>query len=75
MIPDRRPIMQDLNHAEERAWDSLSRYKFDTFAYWVTIWIKLIKIGEFNFPNPWRDLVQQAKARIQFIQDLKDVNR
>lgn len=51
-----------LDEAETKAWDSLSRYKFQMFGYWSAWWVKLNRLGKFNRPNPWRRLVQTAKG-------------
>ena len=58
-------LEEELNEAERKAWDSLSRYKFAMFGYWAAIWIHLNRIGEFKKPNPWKTLVRQAKERIK----------
>ena len=54
-------LVQDLDEAELKAWDSLSRYKFQMFGYWAAIWVHLNRIGEFKRPNPFKDLVNRAK--------------
>ena len=56
-------LIEELDEAERKAWDSLSRYKFMMFGYWAAIWIHLNQIGEFKRPNPWKKLVLQAKER------------
>lgn len=52
----------ELDEAESKAWDSLSRYKFQMFGYWAAIWVHLNRIGEFKRPNPWSKLVATAKV-------------
>ena len=52
----------ELDAAEEKAWDALSRYKFQMFGYWAAIWVHLNRIGQFKRPNPWRSLVKFAKT-------------
>jgi hypothetical protein len=67
--PRRLPLDQafhrmedELNDAERKAWDSLSRYKFQMFGYWAGIWVHLNRIGGFGRPNPFTDLVRRAKC-------------
>jgi hypothetical protein len=54
-------IQRDMDEAERKAWDALSRYKFQMFGYWAAIWVHMNRIGEFRRPNPWRQLVGFAK--------------
>ena len=54
-------LSRELEMAEYRAWDSLSRYKFQMFGYWAAIWVHLNRIGGFNRPNPWRELAKMAR--------------
>jgi hypothetical protein len=56
-------LLSELNEAESRAWDSLSRYKFQMFGYWAAVWVHLNRIGGFNRPNPWKGLVMAARER------------
>lgn len=58
-----KSLNKHLEEAEEKAWDSLSRYKFQMFGYWAAIWIHLNKIGGFHKPNPFADLVHIAKEK------------
>jgi len=51
----------ELNEAEQKAWNSLKRYKFQMFGYWAGVWVHLNRIGEFNKPNPFKELVKFAK--------------
>ncbi len=52
-----------LDEAERKAWDALSRYKFQMFGYWAAIWVHLNHIGDFRRPNPWRSVVMDARRR------------
>ena len=54
-------LEEHLNEAEQKAWDSLGRYKFQMFGYWSAIWVHLNRIGEFRRKNPWRELVEIAR--------------
>ena len=58
-------LKADLDEAEEKAWDSLARYKFQMFGYWSAIWVHLNRVGAFGRPNPWRELVRMARKRIE----------
>lgn len=53
----------ELIEAEQKAWDSLGRYKFQMFGYWAAIWVHLNRIGGFGKPNPWAPLVKAARKR------------
>jgi hypothetical protein len=59
----REKIEAEMNVAEEKAWDSLGRYKFQMFGYWAAIWVHLNRLGEFRRPNPWRDMVGLARRQ------------
>lgn len=56
-------VVRELNDAEKKAWDALSRYKFQMFGYWAAIWVHLNRISGENRPNPWRELVMKARER------------
>jgi hypothetical protein len=51
----------ELDQAERKAWDSLSRYKFAMFGYWAGVWVHLNRISGASKPNPWKVLVKQAR--------------
>lgn len=55
-------LAAELDVAEAKAWDSLSRYKFMMFGYWAAMWVHLNRIGRFKRPNPWVELVKLAEA-------------
>jgi hypothetical protein len=55
-------LEQELNVAEQKAWDSLARYKFQMFGYWAAIWVHLNRIGNFKRKNPWSGLVAAART-------------
>lgn len=54
-------LLEPLAEAERKAWDSLSRYKFQMFGYWAAIWVHLNHVGRFARPNPFKELVRGAK--------------
>lgn len=54
-------LADELDTAERKAWDALSRYKFQMFGYWAAIWVHLNRISGEKRPNPFRDLVRLAR--------------
>jgi len=53
-----------LYEAEVKAWDALSRYKFNMFGYWSAIWVHLNHLSGWKLPNPWKKLVGVAKKEV-----------
>jgi hypothetical protein len=51
----------EIDEAEKKAWDALSRYKFQMFGYWAAIWVHLNRISGENRPNPWKKIVVIAR--------------
>ena len=49
--------------AEQKALDSLARYKFQMFGYWAGIWVHLNRIEGKKRPNPFKDQVLSARVR------------
>ena len=49
--------------AEAKAWDSLSRYKFQMFGYWAAIWVHMNRMCSDRKPSPFRNLVLAAKTQ------------
>ena len=47
--------------AEQKALDSLAKYKFQMFGYWAAIWVHLNRIEGKKRPNPFAALVKQAR--------------
>ena len=56
-------ILDELDEAENKAWDSLARYKFMMFGYWAGIWVHLNRISGAKRPNPWKPLTQLAREQ------------
>jgi len=54
-------LISMLREAEEKAWESLGKYKFQMFGYWASIWVHINRIGNFKKPNPFRKIVQLAR--------------
>lgn len=64
LLPDiTNNLATELQEAETKAWDSLGRYKFQMFGYWAGVWVHLNRIGGFNRPNPWKELVAAAREK------------
>ena len=61
-IEDR--LSQEMAEAEQKAWDSLSRYKFWMFGYWAAMWVHLNHISGQNKPNPFQSLVKTARNHL-----------
>jgi len=61
-------LLEEMEHAERKAWDALSRYKFQMFGYWAAIWVHLNRISRARRPNPWGATVQRARRRVSSIQ-------
>jgi len=55
-------LICELDIAERKAWDSLSRYKFVMFGYWAGVWVHLNRISNLHRSNPWKELVKQARG-------------
>jgi hypothetical protein len=51
----------ELQQAERKAWDSLSRYKFQMFGYWAAIWVHLNRISGARLANPFAELVAEGR--------------
>ena len=54
-------ILFEMQIAERKAWDSLSRYKFQMFGYWAAIWVHLNKLSNQKQSNPFKNLVKTAR--------------
>jgi hypothetical protein len=57
-------LVSELEEAERKAWDSLSRYKFTMFGYWAGVWVHLNRISGLRRPNPWKELVCKARELV-----------
>lgn len=55
-------LLVGILEAEEKAWDSLARYKFFMFGYWAAVWVGLSRIHGAGRPNPWASLVKTARS-------------
>lgn len=52
------------DHAEKKAWLSLSKYKFMMFGYWAAIWVHYNKECTLKNNNPFSHLVKFAKRTL-----------
>lgn len=57
-------MLNALYEAEVKAWDALSRYKFNMFGYWAAIWVHLNHLSGLKLPNPWKKIVGVAKKEV-----------
>lgn len=55
-------LLQEREEARVKAIDSLARYKFAMFGYWAGIWVHLNRLVGDKQPNPFKHLVQAARA-------------
>jgi hypothetical protein len=60
-----KKIIAQLDNAERKAWDSLSRYKFQMFGYWAALWVTLNRISGLRRPNPWLGIVKHAREAMK----------
>jgi len=58
-------LLKELDVAEEKAWQSLARYKFQMFGYWAAIWVHLNRISKAKRPNPWAELVRHSREVVR----------
>lgn len=56
-------LLGELDQAERKAFDALSRYKFQMFGYWAAIWVHLNRISGAKRQNPFRSLVNAARIQ------------
>jgi hypothetical protein len=64
-VPDESDrLLAAMATAEAKAWDALSRYKFYMFGYHAAQWVLLNQVSGLSRPNPFRELVSMARARI-----------
>ena len=53
---------EERDAAERKAWDALSRYKFQMFGYWAAIWVHMNRLCSEKKSNPFGDLVRNARC-------------
>ena len=56
-------LEKELKEAERKAFDALGRYKFEMFGYWAAAWVRTNRVGGFNKPNPFKELVALARKK------------
>lgn len=54
-------LIRELDEAERKAIDSLSRYKFQMFGYWAAIWVHLNRVSNAKRKSPFTHLVTAAR--------------
>lgn len=60
-------IFDELSAKETAAWESLSKYKFIIFSYPAAVWVTLDRIHRCHQRNPFLDVVQLAKLKVEKI--------
>ncbi len=63
-----KDIETEMIEAQNKAIQSLAKYKFAMFGYWAGIWVHLNRISGLKRPNPFKALVNRAreiKAEVQ----------
>lgn len=55
-------LQHELGIAEIKAWAALADYKFMMFGYHCAIWVNINRMGGFKKPNPFKPLVDVARA-------------
>lgn len=53
---------KDLENAERKAWEALSRYKFVMFGYWAAIWVHVNRMSGAKRKNPFAIVVKVARG-------------
>jgi hypothetical protein len=61
----RAKVLRAMAEAERKAWDSLSRYKFEMFGYWAARWVSLNHLLEGEFSNPFADAVRLGREKVK----------
>lgn len=57
-------IAEQMQDAVQKAWEALSGYKFWMFGYHAARWVQLNRLCGPKNPNPFFDLVQMAREKI-----------
>jgi len=60
-----KTIAVEVDEAERKAIDALSRYKFMMFGYWAGIWVHLNRIEGKGRPSPFTRLVKTAQLMMR----------
>ncbi len=60
-----KTIQVEVDEAERKAIDALSRYKFMMFGYWAGIWVHLNRIEGRKRPSPFTRLVKTAQLMLR----------
>lgn len=55
-------LREEMESAERKAWEALSRYKFMMFGYWAALWVHFNRAGKFRKPSPFAALVKFARG-------------
>ncbi len=61
----RDALSYKMAEAEQKAWESLSGYKFFIFGYHAAQWVLLHQVIQEKRPNPFSDLVKLAQEKVK----------
>lgn len=61
----REAIKMKMAEEEQKAWESLSGYKFLMFGYHASNWVNYRKLLQEKVPNPFRGLVDEAQEIVK----------
>jgi hypothetical protein len=61
----KQAVLDARDEAEQKAWDSLGRYKFFMAGYWMGAWVKFNRLlpKADQCPNPFAELVKLARTK------------
>ena len=57
-------LLDEMKHAESKAIEALSRYKFQMFGYWAGIWVHLNRLSGARQRNPFNGFVHLAREKV-----------
>jgi len=57
-------IKMKMAEAEQKAWESLSGYKFIMFGYHASRWVNYRELLQDKCPNPFSELVKTAQEKV-----------
>lgn len=64
-LTESHALREEMDIAERKAWEALSRYKFMMFGYWAALWVHFNRVGKFRQPNPFAAVVKYARGYIK----------
>lgn len=61
----RTAIQMKMAEAEQKAWESLSGYKFIMFGYHASRWVNYRELLQEHTPSPFTELVKLAQEKVK----------